>query len=130
MKLKIQVNVACIILWKYKVSATLILTGPASKLRNWRHRKTFLSSKLPIFVNKIIRPILTLFTNCKHRHQYCIGIIRIFKQLRSFLFLSKRTWPSDMMMCAWNMIARVPHHFTHAYDYSWATSSSFVVHCF
>ena len=50
-------------------------------------------------VNIIICSILTLFPSCKHRHQYYMGIIQIFEQLRFFNFVK------------WNMIPRVPHDF-------------------
>ena len=40
-------------------------------------------------MNTVIRSILTLFTNCKHRHQYYIGIIQIC-ECKFFNFFSKR----------------------------------------
>ena len=44
-------------------------------------KHTFLSKcRFAIFMNTIIRSIFTLFTSCKHRHQYYIGIIHIFER--------------------------------------------------
>ena len=39
----------------------------------------FQNADLRFLMNTVIRSILTLFTNCKHRHQYYIGIIQIFE---------------------------------------------------
>jgi len=46
-------------------------------------------------MNTIIRSILTLFTSCKHGHQYYIGIIQIF-ELRIFNFLKAYVTPSTL----------------------------------
>ena len=37
------------------------------------------NADLRFLMNTVICSILTLFTNCKHRHQYYIGIIQIFE---------------------------------------------------
>ena len=56
-------------------------------LRNSPSKNTpfFQNAGLRFLMNTIIRSILTLFTNCKHGHQYYIGIIQIF-ELRIFKF--------------------------------------------
>ena len=53
------------------------------------HRKTFpffQNAALRFLLNTIIRSILTLFTNCKHRHQYYMGIILSFELRLFFIF--------------------------------------------
>ena len=44
-----------------------------------KHIPFFQNADLRFLMNTVIRSILTLFTNCKHRHQYYIGIIQIFE---------------------------------------------------
>ena len=47
------------------------------------------------FVNTIIfSNFLTLFTSCKHRHRYYVGILQIFEQLRLFF---QRVWNLKML---------------------------------
>ena len=79
------------------------------------HRTLQLAKNIPCFqnadsqflVNIIIRSILTLLPSSKHRHLYYAGIIQIF-ELR---FLEG---VCDLqILCAWNMIPRVPHDFMH-----------------
>ena len=77
-------------------------------------QKTFLffqNADSQFLMNTVVCSILTLFTSCKNRHQYNIGIIQIF-ELRIF---SKDLWPQDVHSAheTCNIIPRAPHGFTH-----------------
>ena len=48
--------------------------------------------------------LITLFTRCKHRHQYYIGVVQIFEPLRLF--------SKSMKLPDASRIPRVPHHLT------------------
>ena len=48
--------------------------------------------------------LITLFTRCKHRHQYYIGIVQIFEPLPLF--------SKSMKLPDASRIPRVPHHLT------------------
>ena len=60
------------------------------------------------FVNTILHSILTLFTRCKHRHQYYIGIVQIFEPLRLF----QRVWNFQMLRASleFRIISLVANH--------------------
>ena len=62
-------------------------------------KHSFQNADSRFFVNTIIfSNFLTLFTSCKHRYRYYVGIIQIFEQLRLSTFF-QRVW-NLKMLCA------------------------------